>query len=84
MADTLTLAAAVKALLGDIYTPGDVTIHDGEPLTTPAGRYVVVTDNAGTATPDRLAHAGGSRDLRWLVTCKAVARTRDGVRSLSG
>lgn len=83
MADTYTLAEAAKARL-DASRPADVTIHDGEPLKTPASRYVVLTDNAGTATPDRLAHAGGSRDMRWLLTCKAIANSPAAARRLAG
>lgn len=81
MATTATLFAAAKAAL-EASAPPDVSVHDGEPIRTPAGRYVVMTDNAGHATPDRLA--GGSRDMRWLLTCKAIGRTTTGTRELAG
>lgn len=83
MADTYTLARAVIDLLKAV-APDDVTVCDSEPEHTPAGRYVVVTDTAGHATPDRIAAVGGSRDMRWVLTCKAVAHAPDGVRRLSG
>lgn len=79
MADTAALAAAVIDALRDA-APSDMAVFDGEPVATPSGRYVVVITGTGTATPDRLAQVGGSRDLRWLLTCKTVGRTRDGVR----
>lgn len=80
MADTATLTDAIMARL-KATAPAGLTVFDGEPPSTPTGRYVVVTTNVGTARPDRLAQAGGSRDLRWLLTCKTVGRTRPGVRA---
>lgn len=58
----------------------DIDAYDGEPTTTPAGRYVAIWDDTGLRQPDNYAGQARSNDMTFLVMC--VAKTTEGLRGL--
>lgn len=72
----MNLAPAAQAAL----LASGIDVHDGEPPTTPAGRYVALFGGSGLATAHRNGTVPHWQNTALRAVC--VARTRDGLRDL--
>lgn len=72
----MDLAPAAQAALSAI----GIDAHDGQPQTTPAGRYVALYGDSGLAVPHRVGSVPHWQTAGLRAVC--VARTANGVRDL--